>query len=148
MVSHRSVLPRSHRVIIPVIVCGVIAGALLLYHNHTVSERRDEELVKNLYLIMLAMEDFAVLTDGTYAADSTCTTPRGETIRDLCPGGEYPRSPFTGRPTVIRWNEDPKAPGEIGLNPVNSESYHLIPYFSTGIEPDWYFRRRCLATST
>jgi hypothetical protein len=78
------------------------------------------------------MEDFAVQTLGTYPDNGASTTPGGQTIEDLCPGGQYPENPFTAATTIVSWDADPAASGEIGISPADPDFY-IIKGFGRSI---------------
>ena len=115
----------------------LVLGTIIGVRHHQNLRDRDAQVRKNFHVIALSIEDFAVQTYGKYATDSTDTTPTGLTIRGLCPDGKYPLNPYTGKQTVIRWNEDPANPGEIGINPADSASYTLKAHYKTHVSwPD------------
>jgi general secretion pathway protein G len=109
---------------IVVVIIGILA-AMSIPNLLAMQARAKEAGVKsNMHTIQLALEDFAVQSNGSYPDDGTSTTPGGQTLVDVCPGGVYPNNPFTGAATVVAWDADPAAAGEVGLNP--AEAHHYI----------------------
>ena len=101
------------------IIVGIAIPNLIRLKN-----RAKEAAVKsNMHTLQLAMEDFAVQTLGIYPDNAASTTPAGQTVEDICPGGSYPENPFTGAATAVSWDADPAAAGEIGINPADPSSY-------------------------
>ena len=108
---------------IVVIVIGILA-AIAIPNFIRVKDRANEASVKaNMHTLQIAFEDFACKTEGIYPDDAASTTPAGQTIRDMCPNGEYPKNPFTGVETPFTWDVDPAARGVIGANPANTTNY-------------------------
>jgi type II secretory pathway pseudopilin PulG len=106
-----------------VIVIGILA-AIAIPNFIRVQDRAKEASVKsNMHTLQMAFEDFAVKSDGVYPDNAGATTPLGETIEDMCPGGAYPTNPFTGGVTVFTWDADPAFQGSIGANPANTTDY-------------------------
>jgi prepilin-type N-terminal cleavage/methylation domain-containing protein len=112
-------------IMVVVIIIGVLA-AIAIPNFIRVQDRAKEASVKsNMHTLQIAFEDFAIKSDGVYPDDATSTTPHGETIQDMCPGGLFPTNPFTGAMTPFAWDADPDSPGEIGANPANTTDYVL-----------------------
>jgi len=108
---------------VTVIIVGVIV-AITLPNLIRLQNRAKEAAVKaNMHTIQLALEDFAVQTSGYYPDNATSTTPAGETVEDLCPGGAYPDNPFTEAPTVVVWDDNPSSSGQLGINPATTSEY-------------------------
>jgi type II secretion system protein G len=108
-----------------VIVIGILA-AIAIPNFIRVQDRAKEASVKsNMHMLQMAFEDFAVKSEGIYPDNAGSTTPLGETIQDMCPGGQFPQNPFTGAVTPFAWDADPDSPGEIGANPANATDYVL-----------------------
>ena len=92
----------------------------------SLSDGRAERMITkaNMHTVQLALEDFAVQTGGRYPSSPSDTTPGGETVIDLMlVDGRMPENPYTGKPLVIHWNDDPTGPGEIAINPADSNGY-------------------------
>jgi competence protein ComGC len=105
-------------IIISIIVAIAIPNLIRL------KERAMEAAVKaNMHTLQLSLEDFAVQTLGVYPDNAASTTPGGETLEDVCPGGAYPENPFTAAATVVTWDADPDASGRMGINPANTGDY-------------------------
>jgi len=113
---------------IVVVIIGILA-AIAIPNFISMQDRAKEASVKaNMHTLQLAFEDFAVQTDGVYPDNATSTTPGGDTVEDLCPGGAYPENPFTGAATVVTWDADPASAGVIGANPANTTDYVIKGY--------------------
>ncbi len=113
---------------IVMVVIGVLA-AIAIPNFIRVKYRAKEASVKaNMHTLQVAFEDFAVKSNGVYPDLETSTTPSGETVKDMCPGGQYPVNPFTEAPTVVVWDADPSTQGQIGANPA-STSFYVIKGF-------------------
>lgn len=113
---------------IVVAIIGILA-AISIPNLLTMEARAKEAGVKsNMHTIQLSMEDFAVQTLGSYPDDGASTTPGGLTLEDMCPGNQFPANPFTDAATVVNWDADPAASGEIGINPADLHVYSIKGY--------------------
>ncbi len=117
---------------VTVIIVGVIVAITLPNLIRLQSRAKEASVKANMHTLQLALEDFAVQTGGHYPDDATSTTPGGETVEDLCPGGTYPTNPFTEAPTVVAWDADPANPGQIAINPATTSGY-LIKGFGSSM---------------
>jgi prepilin-type N-terminal cleavage/methylation domain-containing protein len=118
---------------IVVAIIGILA-AISIPNLLTMEARAREAGVKsNMHTVQLSMEDFAVQTLGSYPDDGASTTPGGLTLEELCPGNQFPSNPFTGAATVVSWDADPLASGEIGINPADLHVYTIKGYGKDGI---------------
>jgi len=107
-----------------VMVVIAVLAAIAIPNFIRVKHRAKEASVKaNMHTIQVAFEDFAVKSGGVYPDDETSVTPSGETIKDMCPGGQYPINPFTEEPTAMVWDADPSNQGQIGANPAQPDRY-------------------------
>lgn len=78
----------------------------------------EDSVVANCYLVRDAAEEFAAVNDGVYPQDvDVDTTPSGNTLVDLLPGGTYLENPFTGAPSEPV-NREAGATGETGYQPI------------------------------
>ena len=107
------------------VIIGLLISIAVPNFIHMQDRARGAALRSNMHSLQTAMEDFAVQTLGYYPDDATSTTPGGLTVADLCPGGEFFPNPFTGAATVVSWDVDPAAPGEIGINPADFDAYSI-----------------------
>ncbi len=88
---------------IVVVIIGILA-AIAIPNFLSMQSRAKEAGVKgNMHTIQLAFEDFNVLTDGVYPASAAATTPGGDAVVDLLPGGVFPNNPFNGAATPFAW---------------------------------------------
>lgn len=112
---------------IVVVVIGVLA-AIAIPNYISLQRRAQESSVKsNMHTLQLILEDFSVISDGFYPDDGTSTTPDGRTLAALCPGGNFPKNPFTQLPSVVQFDANPTAgnPGELAINPADPTFYLL-----------------------
>ena len=81
---------------IVVAIIGILAS-IAIYSFKRMRERAKECAVKsNCHTVQLAAEDFAVQNEGVYANNvGADTTPGGQTIIDMLPGGALLQNPFT-----------------------------------------------------
>ncbi len=88
---------------IVVVIIGILA-AIAIPNFLSMQSRAKEAGVKgNMHTIQLAFEDFNVLSDGVYPTTLASTTPGGDDITDLLPGGAFPNNPFTAAATPFAW---------------------------------------------
>ena len=87
---------------IVVVIIGILA-AIAIPNFMRMTQRAKESSVKaNMHTFQLAVEDFATLSNGAYAADGAATTSETtETLIMLMPGGVWPDNPFTGIATPM-----------------------------------------------
>jgi Tfp pilus assembly protein PilE len=107
------------------IIIGVIVAMGIPNFIQLQNRAKEASVKANMHTVQLAMEDFAVHTLGIYPDDAASTTPSGQTLEDLCPGGAYPENPFTHAATVVSWDADPVNPGTIGINPATPTDYTI-----------------------
>ena len=80
---------------IVVVIIGILA-AIAIPNFISMQDRAKEASVKsNCHTVQLAAEDFSVQNDGVYADDLADTTPGGDTMVALLPGGANLTNPFT-----------------------------------------------------
>lgn len=108
---------------IVMIIIAVLAAIAIPNFIRVKHRAREASVKANMHTLQVAFEDFAVKSGGIYPDLESSTTPSGETIKDICPGGTYPTNPFTEAPTVVVWDADPSSQGQIGANPASSDSY-------------------------
>jgi type II secretory pathway pseudopilin PulG len=101
---------------------------------------KEDRVIANMFIMKRVFDEFAAQTYGVYPDHNAATTPGGQTVRDMCPGGQYPINPFTGCETIFFWNCDPTRPGEMAANAATTVSYlikacggdgHLLPIVLT-----------------
>lgn len=112
---------------IVVVIIGILA-AIAIPNFISMQKRAKESTVKaNMHQIQVSLEDFSVQNEGIYPTADTDALPSGNTLRTVCPLGDYPENPFTKATTVMQWNTDPTsgAPGELALNPALTNEYRL-----------------------
>ena len=87
---------------IVVVIIGILA-AIAIPNFISMQDRAREGSVKaNMHTVQLAMEDFAVQSDGVYATAEADATPGGDTVQDLCPNDAVPGQPLHQRRPRLR----------------------------------------------
>jgi len=111
--------------VIVTLIIGILAAISIPNMVRLQDRAREAGVKQNMHTLQLALEDFSVQTLGFYPDDAATTTPGGQTVENLCPGGAYPPNPFDGDPTVVGWDADPAASGEMAVNPAETDHYIL-----------------------
>ena len=105
---------------IVVVIIGILA-AIAIPNFISMQNRAKEGSVKaNMHTFQLAMEDYAVTTDGIYA-----TAAEAAAVQALFPGGAFPTNPFSGAAVVVTWAIDPAIAGDMGANPATAAGYTI-----------------------
>jgi hypothetical protein len=80
-----------------------------------------------MHTLQMVLEDFSILNDGLYPTTAGDALSDGQVLADLCPGGNYPKNPFTKLPSIVMFNSNPTPnnPGEMAINPANPTDYLL-----------------------
>ena len=108
---------------IVVVIIGILAAIAIPNFISMQNRAREGSVKSNMHTFQLAMEDYAVTTDGIYAvaADAAAVTA-------LFPGAAAPSNPFSGVACVITWGVAPAASGEMGANPATTGGYTIQGY--------------------
>jgi type IV pilus assembly protein PilA len=117
---------------IVVVIIGILAAIAIPNFINMQARAKEASVKSNCHTVQLAAEDFAVQNDGVYSDDvGTDTTPSGDTITDMLPGGALLENPFTKAATEP---VDGAAanPGECGYVPVVLNAVN-IGYSVTGV---------------
>ena len=81
---------------IVVVIIGILAAIAIPNFINMQARAKEAAVKSNCHTVQLAAEDFAVQNDGVYAANvSVQTTPGGQTIVTMLPGGVRLKNPFT-----------------------------------------------------
>jgi prepilin-type N-terminal cleavage/methylation domain-containing protein len=105
---------------IVVVIIGILA-AIAIPNFISMQNRAKEASTKaNMHTFQLAMEDYAVTSDGVYA-----TAAEAAAVQALFPNGVYPDNPFLGVPTNVLYGADPAVSGQIGANPCTIDGYTI-----------------------
>lgn len=117
---------------IVVVIIGILAAIAIPNFINMQARAKEAAVKSNCHTVQLAAEDFAVQNDGVYAADvGTDTTPAGQTITAMLPGGALLENPFTKAATEP---VDGAAanPGESGYVPIVQNAVN-VGYTITGV---------------
>jgi type II secretion system protein G len=116
---------------IVVVIIGILV-AIAVPNFISMQNRAKEGSVKaNMHSFQLAMEDYAVQNDGTYA-----TATEKADVKALFPGGTWPKNPFTGSAYAdadVGFGADPAASGDMAANPATTTSYTIKGYGKSAI---------------
>ncbi len=119
---------------IVVVIIGLLASIAIPNFISMQNRAKEAQIKNNMHILQVAVEDFAVQSDGIYPDNAASTTLQGETVAQVCPGGVYPKNPFTQLPSVVQFDANPTAgnPGELAINPALPTQYFLKGNGPTG----------------
>ena len=109
--------------LVVMIIIGILAAIVIPNFMRMQQRAKEASLKANMHTLQLTMEDYATRSEGFYPDNVASTTPGGLTLEDLCPGGSFPRNPFTDVASIVSWDADPVSSGDIGINPANTANY-------------------------
>jgi prepilin-type N-terminal cleavage/methylation domain-containing protein len=109
---------------IVIVIVGILA-AIAIPNFIKMQDRAREGAVKgNMHTVQLAIEDFAVMNEGTYpiAADDAAIQANHQ-------GGAYPENPFSNVPSTLNWAAVPATSGDMGMSPAATRSSYSLRGF-------------------
>jgi len=112
---------------IVVVIIGVLASIAIPNYISLQKRAKETQVKSNMHTLQVSIEDFAVQSEGAYPDNASSTTFQGQTLSQICPGGAYPRNPFTNAASVVQFDANPTVgnPGELGINPALPTQYFL-----------------------
>jgi prepilin-type N-terminal cleavage/methylation domain-containing protein len=116
---------------IVVVIIGVLVSIALPNFIRMQTNSKEAGVRSNSHTVQVAAEDFAVQSEGVYAADLTDVTPFGETIIDMLPQNQRLQNPFT-RVRTEPVDGAAAATGETGYEPVVDGTGANVGYIITG----------------
>jgi len=103
---------------IVVVIIGIIAAIAIPNFINMQSRAKEASVKSNCHTVQLACEEWSVMSGGVYPLDvDTDTTPAGDRLVDLFPGGILLMNPFT-KANTEHINGAAANPGEIGYVPL------------------------------
>lgn len=109
-------------------IIGILAAIVIPNYVKFAERAKDASVRENMHVVQAAIELFAVDHLGTYPLPADEAEVRGH-----IPGGVFPRNPFTNAVTLIVWNADPGAPGDISIINLPGGGYELKGHGGQGI---------------
>jgi len=117
---------------IVVVIIGILAAIGIPNFVRLAANAKEAGVKENSHTVQMAAEDFAVQSDGVYAADLSDTSPlSGHTIIDMLPSATNLPNPFT-RALTEPVDGAAGSPGETGYEPLVDGSGTNIGYTITG----------------
>ena len=105
---------------IVVAIIGILAAIAIPNYMRFTSRAKEAVIYENMHTMQLAIEDFSLDQLGIYPQPADVAA-----LKILLPQGVYPDNPFTQAETVVAWNADPGAPGEISIFNLPGGGYRL-----------------------
>jgi len=119
---------------IVVVIIGILAAIAIPNFISMQSRAKEASVKSSCHTVQLASEDFAVQSNGVYAADLADVTPNGESIIDLLPGGALMTNPFTK--VADQPLDAASAAGDTGYAVIDDASGTHVGYNITGYGKD------------
>jgi general secretion pathway protein G len=117
---------------IVVAIIGILAVIVIPNYLKFASRAKDAVVRENIHTVQIGMEAFSVERLGIYPQQADEAD-----LLLLLPNAAYPRNPFTNNPTLVGWNANPAAPGEIGIFNLPGGGYTIKGHGAQGpLVPD------------
>ncbi|MFQ5510587.1 MAG: type IV pilin protein [Candidatus Krumholzibacteriia bacterium] len=117
---------------IVVVIIGILAAIAIPNFISMQARAKEASMKSNCHTVQLAAEDFAVQNNGVYAANvGVDTTPAGDTITAMLPGGALLQNPFTKAATEPVNGAAAANPGETAYAPIVQAAVN-VGYTITG----------------
>jgi prepilin-type N-terminal cleavage/methylation domain-containing protein len=121
---------------IVIVIIGVLAAISVPNFVRLIGNSKEAGVKSNSHAVQVASEDFAVKSEGVYAADLSDLTPStGETIIDMLPQNSRMQNPFT-RAATEPVDGAAASPGQTGYEPVVDVTGSNVGYIITGYGRD------------
>jgi prepilin-type N-terminal cleavage/methylation domain-containing protein len=121
---------------IVVVIIGILAAIAVPNAVRMTANAKEAGVKSNSHAVQVAAEDFAVQSNGVYAADLSDTALlSGETIVQMLPHDTYLTNPFT-RAATEPVDGAAASPGQTGYEPVVDGDGSNIGYVVTGFGRD------------
>jgi len=114
-----------------IMIIGIIAAITIPNYIKFTKRAKDVVVKENMHTMHVAIESFSIEQLGHYplAADEAA-------FETQMPYGRYPDNPFTGAETVVAWEADPGASGEIGIFNLPGGGYRIRGHGSANLLDD------------
>lgn len=114
-----------------VVIIGIITTIAVPNYIRFTKKAKEAVVVGNMHTVQLGIESFAVTQLGQYPQ------PADEAVlKTELPNGRYPTNPFTRAETLVAWNVDPGAPGEISISNLPGGGYRVRGQGTTALLKD------------
>jgi prepilin-type N-terminal cleavage/methylation domain-containing protein len=114
-----------------IVIIGILVSSAIFAFNNMRNRAKESAVKSNCHTVQLVAEDFYVQNDAVYADNvDVDTTPGGQTMIAMLPGGVLLKNPFTNVASEPD-NAAAANPGEIGYAPFVQDGFN-VGYTITG----------------